>query len=96
MSIPLIRCVYGACMAKRKITVTVDEEVVERARLLGMDNVSAVVSEALTAHVERLARGATLDELLDDWERKFGPVSEAAVAEARAAFDEVDGRGSPP
>ncbi|MGH8907254.1 MAG: type II toxin-antitoxin system CcdA family antitoxin [Egibacteraceae bacterium] len=78
-------------MAKRKITVTVDEEVVEQARLLGMDNFSAVVNEALTAHVERLARGAALDELLDDWERKFGPVSEAAAAEARAAFDEVDG-----
>jgi hypothetical protein len=70
-------------MAKRKTIVTVDEKVVEQARLLGMDNFPAVVNEALTVHVERLARGAALDELLNDWEHKFGSMSEAA-AEARA------------
>lgn len=78
-------------MAKRKITVTVDEEIVEQAHLLGVESLSAVVNEALTVHVERLARRAALRELLDTWEREFGPVSEAAAADARAAFDELDG-----
>lgn len=78
-------------MAKRKITVTVDEEIIEEARRLGVDNLSAVVNEALAAHVERAARRAALRELLDTWEEKFGPPSEEDMAEARAAWDEADG-----
>lgn len=78
-------------MAKRKITVTVDESVVEEAQLLGVDNLSAVVNEALTAHVARLARHAALGQLLDDWDGRLGPVPEAATADARAALAELDG-----
>ena len=83
-------------MAKRKITVTVDVGLVEEAQLLGIENLSAVVNEALAAHVDRLARRAALRQLLDDWDRELGPVSEAALADARAAFDEVDGDGRGP
>ena len=82
---------YDTCMAKRKITVTVDEGLVEQANLLGVESLSAVVNQALAAHIERLARRAALRQLLDGWERECGPVSEAAAARARAAFDELDG-----
>lgn len=78
-------------MAKRKITVTVDEELVAQAHLLGVESLSAVVNQALAAHVERLARRAALRQLLDNWERELGPVSDVAAAEARATFDELDG-----
>ncbi|MGH3828957.1 MAG: type II toxin-antitoxin system CcdA family antitoxin [Pseudonocardiaceae bacterium] len=78
-------------MAKRKITVTVDEGLVEQAHQLGLESLSAVVNQALAAHIERLARRAALRQLLDGWEREFGPVSEAAAAQARAVFDELDG-----
>ncbi len=78
-------------MAKRRITVTVDAGLVDEAQLLGIDNLSAVVNEALAAHVDRLARRAALGQLLDDWDRELGPVPEAAMADARAAFDELDG-----
>ncbi|MEA2901792.1 MAG: Post-segregation antitoxin CcdA [Actinomycetota bacterium] len=78
-------------MAKRKITVTVDEAVVDEAQRLGIDNLSAVVNEALTAHVDRLARRAALRQLLDEWDAEMGPVSEAALAAAREAFDDLDG-----
>ncbi|MGH3874319.1 MAG: type II toxin-antitoxin system CcdA family antitoxin [Pseudonocardiaceae bacterium] len=80
-------------MAKRKITVTVDEGLVEQAHLLGVESLSAVVNQALAAHIERLARRAALRQLLDDWEREFGPVSAAAAAQARAVFDELDATG---
>jgi hypothetical protein len=85
-------------MAKRKITVTVDEDLVDRAHQLGVDsNLSAVVNDALTAHVERLGRLAALADLLESWKRSYGPVGERAQAEASAAFDELDGvAGSPP
>jgi len=79
-------------MAKRKITVTVDEQVVEQAQALGVGpSLSAVVNDALVAHVDRLARRAALGELLDSWDGRLGPVPEADVAAARAAFDELDG-----
>ncbi len=78
-------------MVKRKITVTVDAETLEQAQALGVQNLSAVVDEALDIHVRRLARQAALRELLDGWDREAGPVPEADLVAARAAFDELDG-----
>ncbi|MDN5930348.1 MAG: type II toxin-antitoxin system CcdA family antitoxin [Pseudonocardia sp.] len=77
-------------MAKRKITVTVDEATLEQAHALGVENLSAVVDDALGIHVRRLARQAALRDLLESWEQSAGPVSEADSAAARAAFDELD------
>ena len=77
-------------MAKRKITVTVDEATLAQAHALGIENLSAVVDDALSVHVQRLARQAALRELLEAWERVAGPVPEASSAAARAAFDELD------
>ncbi|MEO7195197.1 MAG: type II toxin-antitoxin system CcdA family antitoxin [Pseudonocardiaceae bacterium] len=86
-------------MAKHTITVTVDEGLVEQAHLLGLESLSAVVNQALAAHIERGARRAALRQLLDGWEREFGPVSGEAAAQARAVFDELDdtaaGLGAP-
>ena len=76
-------------MAKRKITVTVDEELVDLAHAFGEDKLSAVVNTALAEHVERLGRLATLRQLLDRWEAQSGPVSPQARADAAAAFDEA-------
>ena len=78
-------------MAKRKITVTVDEELVERAKRLGGQNVSAVVNQALGEHVERLERHEAMTRMIDDWDRELGPTSPASQARAKAAFDELDG-----
>ncbi|MFD3595422.1 hypothetical protein ACFWU5_22080 [Nocardia sp. NPDC058640] len=77
-------------MAKRKITVTVDEEIVDLARELGDSHLSAVVNAALTEHVDRLARRAALGALIESWDRELGPVSDSDTAYARAAFDELD------
>lgn len=70
--------------------MTVDERTLERAQALGVQNLSAVVDEALAIHVERLARQAALRELLETWDCKVGPVAEADSIAARAAFDELD------
>ncbi|MGW0183239.1 type II toxin-antitoxin system CcdA family antitoxin [Nocardia sp. NPDC003345] len=80
-------------MAKRKITVTIDEEVLEKARELGDAHLSAVVNAALTEHVDRMARRGALQELLDGWERSAGPVDDADARDAAAAFDELEGIG---
>ncbi|MGH9103273.1 MAG: type II toxin-antitoxin system VapB family antitoxin [Acidimicrobiales bacterium] len=79
-------------MVKRKITVTVDEEVVEQVQSLGGPaSLSGIVNEALAAHVERLGRRAALGDLLAAWDSHQGAVSPEALAEAAAAFDELDG-----
>jgi hypothetical protein len=83
-------------MAKRKITVTVDEQLVEEARRLGETSLSAVVNDALAAEIDRLARRAALKDLLDGWDAVAGPPSERATRQARAAFDELDGIAIPP
>ncbi|MGI9016730.1 MAG: hypothetical protein ACR2HR_06440 [Euzebya sp.] len=76
-------------MAKRKITVTVDERLV---KLLRADDVamSSVVNESLVQFYERRARREALGRMLDDWNAEHGPISEHAEREAMAAFDELD------
>ncbi|HVA44156.1 MAG TPA: hypothetical protein VNF50_11800 [Acidimicrobiales bacterium] len=81
-------------MAKRKITVTVDEELVEAITVLGNESVSSVVNAALVTEVERRSRAAALDRLLIGWESTFGPVSQGAIEAARAAFDDLDATSS--
>ncbi|MGI5217119.1 type II toxin-antitoxin system CcdA family antitoxin [Nocardia sp. CA-290969] len=80
-------------MAKRKITVTIDEEVLAKARQLGDAHLSAVVNAALAEHVDRLARRDALRDLLEGWERSVGPVGDDDASDAAAAFDELEGIG---
>ena len=77
-------------MAKRKITVTVDEDLVDAMQSLGATSLSSVVNEALVHEVDRRARAAALDRLLGEWDAAFGPVGEEAERAARAAFDDLD------
>ena len=83
-------------MAKRKITVTVDEDLVQSVQALGSESLSAVVNEALAAEVERRARAAALGRLLADWDASFGPVSGEAAAAAADAFNDVDAVAAAP
>lgn len=78
-------------MAKRKITVTVDEALLLTIERLGPENLSALVNDALADRVDLLARRAALRGLLDHWARAHGKPSERMRLEAEAAFDELDG-----
>jgi len=78
-------------MAKRKITVTVDEDLVDPARQLGDENLSGVVNDALGAHVDLLARLGALRTQLERWDAEGDPISAKAADEAASAFDELDG-----
>lgn len=76
-------------MGKRKITVTVDEELVQQLRASDVA-MSAIVNQALKAHYQQQARLAALAALLESWEAELGAIPADAMAEAAAAFDEVD------
>ena len=71
-------------MAKRKITVTVDEDLVDAVQVLGADSLSSVVNAALASEVERRARAAALGRLLAEWDAAFGPVGDATGLDALA------------
>lgn len=81
-------------MAKRKVTVTVDEDLVDQVQALGSESLSSVVNAALAAEVDRRARAAALDRMLAAWDAELGPVSPAAAAAAAAAFDDLDAVGA--
>jgi hypothetical protein len=77
-------------MAKRKITVTVDESVLEAIERLGIENLSSTVNNALLAEVDTVGHRQALGELLAYWDEKYGEVSAADLEAARAAFTELD------
>lgn len=77
-------------MAKQKITVTVDEDLVRTVQALGAESLSSVVNAALANEVDHRARAAALARTLDEWDAELGPVPAAAVAAAAAAFDDLD------
>lgn len=83
-------------MAKRKITVTVDEDLVTAAQSLGDASLSSIVNAALAEEVDRRARAAALSRMLAEWDAEFGPVDEAHRAAAAAAFDDLDATAGPP
>lgn len=77
-------------MSKRKVAITVDEELVSTLQRLDSGPLSAVVDDALASEVERRGRPAPLSRLLTEWDAALGPVSEAAATAARSAFDDLD------
>lgn len=80
-------------MAKRKITVTVDEDLVEAVQALGADSLSAVVNAALGSELDRRSRAAALGRMLAEWDNTLGTVPDHVAATAAAAFDDVDATG---
>ncbi len=74
-------------MATRKISVTVEEDLVEAVQSrVGTRGVSRFVSAAIRHELER----EELADLLAELESELGPADEDLVAEAAAAFDRVE------
>ncbi len=74
-------------MATRKISVTVEEDLVEAVQSrVGARGVSRFVSIAIRHELER----EELTDVLADLEAELGPADDELVAEAAAAFDRVE------
>ena len=65
-------------MAKRKVSVSLDEDLVEELERESQ-GLSAQVNLALRAELERRRRNRLLVELLDRLDAEHGPVEEALV-----------------
>jgi hypothetical protein len=68
-------------VSKRKVTVTIDEELVTELERAG--NMSAQLNEAGWALVERRQRAERLRALLDRFEREDGPLPDDPDEDAR-------------
>lgn len=82
---------------KKRVTVNLDEDLVESLRELDAPSVSAAVNAAVRRAVEREAHRRALECWLDELDGRFGPPSDEDYAAARAVVDEAMGRsGEPP
>jgi hypothetical protein len=79
-------------VATRKISVTVEEELVDAVQgRVGARGVSGYVSRAIRHELER----EELGEVLADLEEILGPPDRELLAEAAAAFDRAEQAGKP-
>ncbi len=78
-------------MAKQKITVTVDADLVDAIREDDTQTLSGVMNDALAGEVARRARRRALRAVLERWERELGPIPADDVAFAIEVFADADG-----
>lgn len=87
-------------MTKRRITITLDEQVAEALELTADGNVSATASTLLAEALERRTHQIELLAWLDDLNNEQGLPSEQDYATAEAILDEAAGlaatRGTAP
>ena len=74
-------------MTKQRVTITVDEDLLEAASDAVSDgdasSVSAWVNEAMAAKSAHRSRLNALDEAIADYEAEFGPISSEELEEQR-------------
>lgn len=76
-------------MKKRRVTLNLDEDVVEALEAAGGRSMSSVANDALREALEVAAHRAALREWLDELDEKYGaPSTEERVA-AKALLDAV-------
>jgi post-segregation antitoxin (ccd killing protein) len=63
---------------KRKVSVSLDEDLVEELEM-GGEGLSSQVNEAIRAELKRRRRHRLLGEMLDDFETTHGAVNEKLV-----------------
>ena len=68
----------GVTTAKRKVSVSLDEDLVEELEREDQ-GLSAQVNQALRAELERRRRNRLLSELLDRLDAEHGPVDESLI-----------------
>lgn len=76
-------------MKKRRVTLNLDEDVVEALEAVGGRSMSSVANDALREALELAAHRVALREWLDELDEKHGAPSPEQVAGAKALLDAV-------
>jgi predicted transcriptional regulator len=80
-------------MSKRRVTLNLDDDVVEALRAVGGDSMSAVANDALRDALERRAHQAAVLEWLHELYREHGAPTAEDYAEADAFLDSIEHSG---
>ncbi|MGH3480201.1 MAG: BrnA antitoxin family protein [Pseudonocardiaceae bacterium] len=80
---------YDVCMKKRRVTLNLDEDVVEALEAVGGRSMSSVANDALREALEVAAHRAALREWLDELDDKHGAPSPEELAAAKDLLDAV-------
>ncbi len=76
-------------MSKRRITLSLDTEIVEALEAAGGSSLSATANEALAEALESVAHRAALQRWLDELDAKYGAPDAETLAAADAFLDSV-------
>jgi Arc/MetJ-type ribon-helix-helix transcriptional regulator len=76
-------------MKKRRVTLNLDEDVVEALEAVGGRSMSSVANEALREALELAAHRAALREWLDELDAKHGAPSAEQQAAAKTLLDAI-------
>ncbi|MGQ0778847.1 MAG: hypothetical protein ACT4NY_31300 [Pseudonocardiales bacterium] len=76
-------------MKKRRVTLNLDEDVVEALEAVGGRSMSSVANDTLREALEVAAHRAALREWLDELDEKHGAPSPEQLAAAKALIDTV-------
>lgn len=79
-------------MSKRRVTLNLDEDIVEALKSFGGTSLSAAANSRLREAVRLDLHLAALDRWLDELDAAHGRPSEASQAAARALLDDVEQR----
>lgn len=79
-------------MKKRRVTLNLDEDIVEALKGMGAPSISAAANVALREAVEGELHRRALSAWLDEMNDEHGPPSAADYVAARAVLDEAFGR----
>jgi hypothetical protein len=80
---------HHTVMAKEKVTLTVDADVLRELRgLVGARSLSAAVDSAIAAYVQRARHLAAVDDWLAELEREHGPVPTETLEWAARVVDQ--------
>jgi predicted transcriptional regulator len=80
-------------MSKRRVTLNLDDDVVEALRAVGGGSMSAVANDALRDALERRAHQAAVLEWLHELYREHGAPTAEEYAEADAFLDSIEHAG---
>lgn len=80
---------YDVLMKKRRVTLNLDEDVVEALEAIGGRSMSSVANEALREALELAAHRVALREWLDELDDKHGPPTAEQLAAADALLRAV-------
>ncbi|MGH9112519.1 MAG: hypothetical protein ACRDZN_09540 [Acidimicrobiales bacterium] len=82
-------------MKKRRVTLNLDEDIVEMLKGMDSSSLSAAANGALREALEVELHRRALGEWLDEMDAKFGPPTEEDFALADAVLDEAMGLTEP-